>query len=230
MHRSRNLWLGIILVLLAVAIASLRVSRHRRSAPPISKSIAPSAASPIPDRSVTSPLNLPGGGPAPDAAYAIYSDLYKQSVDEPLVFAEDSVTDIPQLNGSCLQPSTSEERELTAAFESANRQTHRFEPRFSIPQPYRLLTRNQASQAQTCLDTRFHDAAQCDSYKQLRHVRFLGVPGVDSAHTHALVSVVKMCGSFCGSGGIFEIEKSGGSWRHAEPSDFTMNCSWTYWK
>ena len=230
MHRSRTLWMGIVLVILVVAIASLR-TRRRHHAPEGAKStVAPLTRSTIPDRSITNPLNQPGGGPAPDPAYAIYSGLYQDPVGEPLVFAEDSVTDIPQLNGSCLQPSTVEERELTADFEAANRQSHHWEQKFTIAQPYQMLTRAQASQAQTCRDTHFQDAAQCDRYRQIRHVRFLGVPGIDSARTHALVSVVKMCGSFCGSGGIFEAEKSAGTWRRAEASDFTRNCSWTYWK
>jgi hypothetical protein len=59
-------------------------------------------------------------------------------------------------------------------------------------------------------------------------VRFLGVPGFDHAHTHALVSVIKMCGKFCGSGGIFAVEKTGASWQRAGAADFTRDCSWAY--
>ena len=230
MHRSPRLWIGLVLVFLVVAIASLRIGRQRHAPSVTPSTVAPPARSSISDRSISNPLNQPGGGPAPEGTYAIYSSLYQDPVGEPLVFAEDSATDIPQLNGSCLQPSTAEERELTAAFESANRQSHRWEQKFTISQPYQMLTRVQASQAQTCLDTHFQDASRCDRYRQIRHVRFLGVPGIDSAHEHALVSVVKMCGSFCGSGGIFEVEKSGSIWRRTAASDFTCNCSWTYWK
>src|SRR5215469_251873 len=57
----------------------------------------------VPDRSVSSPLNAPGGGPAPADAYEVYSALYQERMDEPLVFSGDSVTDIPQVNGSCLR-------------------------------------------------------------------------------------------------------------------------------
>jgi hypothetical protein len=59
-------------------------------------------------------------------------------------------------------------------------------------------------------------------------VRFLGVPGTNQNHTRALVSVVRMCGPYCGNGGIFEVEKTGGTWRRADASDFTRNCSWMY--
>jgi hypothetical protein len=37
-----------------------------------------------------------------------------------LVFAENLVTDIPQVNGSCLKPSTPEEREMTDVYVVAN--------------------------------------------------------------------------------------------------------------
>ena len=186
------------------------------------------ASKPIQDLSHTSPLNQPNGGPAPADAYEIYSALYQTPADEPLVFAEDSVTDIPQVNGSCLQPGSSEERELSGAFNLANQHSRRWENQFTIPQGYKLISHAQASIAQTCIETHNKDATRCAPYKGLRHVRFLGVPGFDRAHTHALVSVVKMCGSFCGSGGIFEVEKSGTTWRRSDPSDFTRECSWTY--
>ena len=182
----------------------------------------------IQDRSVTSPLNRPGGGSAPEEAYAIYSALCQQPTGEPLAFSEDSVTDIPQLDGSCLKPSTAEERELTAAFEAANRQSHRWEGRFTIPAGYQLLTRSEAAEAQACLDNHAPHPANCNRYKPIRHVRFLGNPGINQTHTRALVSVVRMCGAYCGNGGIFEVEKTAATWRRADTTDFTRNCSWMY--
>jgi hypothetical protein len=62
----------------------------------------------------------------------------------------------------------------------------------------------------------------------VRHVRFLGVPGFDRSHTRALVSVIKSCGGFCGSGGIFAVEKSGANWKRSAPTAFTQDCSWSY--
>ena len=183
---------------------------------------------PIPDRALTSPLNQPGGSAAPAEAYEVYSALYLAPMDEPLVFSNDSVTDIPQVNGSCLRPSTPQEHELTEAFETANRQSHRWEQKFTIRQGYRLMPRSQTAETQACLETHGQDTARCEAYKQVRHVRFLGVPGFDRSHSRALVSVVKMCGRYCGSGGIFEVEKTGGTWRRSEPNDFTRNCSWMY--
>ena len=165
---------------------------------------------------------------APTEAYAVYSDLYKEPAGEPLVFSNDSVTDIPQVNGSCLKPATPGERELVAAFEAANRQAHRWEQKFTVAQGYQLISRTQASDAQNCLQSHMQDGARCAPYKQVRHIRFLGVPGFDRAHTHALVSVVKMCGRYCGNGGIFEVEWGGGTWKRSEPSDFTRECSWMY--
>ena len=188
----------------------------------------PPTHKPIPDLSSTSPLNQPNGGPAPTDAYEIYSNLYQAPADEPLVFSEDSVTDIPQLNGSCLKPTTPQERELTDAFNLANQHSRRWQKLFNIPQGYQLISRAQVSMARTCIETHNQDATLCAPYKSLRHIRFLGVPGFDRAHRHALVSVVKMCGGFCGSGGVFEVEKSSNTWRRSDPSDFTRECSWMY--
>jgi hypothetical protein len=220
MRSSKILWLCVITIVTAIAFLGPRIIPHRHH-------VEIPAAKGIPDLSVTSPLNQPGGGAAPIEAYEIYSALYQASIPEPLVFAEDSVTDIPQVNGSCLKPSTPQEREMTDSFQAANQQSHRWEQNFTIPQGYRLLSRTEAAEAQTCLETHGDDA-RCESYKQLRHVRFLGVPGLDHTHTRALVSVVKMCGRFCGSGGIFAVEKRGGTWQRSDITDFTRDCSWMY--
>ena len=217
MRYSRTVWLLLILIVVT-AVAIWRNSLRHRS----------QTRSGVPDLSLTSPLNQPGGGTATAEAYEIYSALYQTPVQEPLAFAEDSITDIPQVNGSCLKPSTPEEREMTQAFEAANQQSHRWEKKFTIPGGYRMLSHAEAKQAQACMENHAQDARQCGSYKQIKHVRFLGVPGLDHSHTRALVSVIKMCGPFCGSGGIFEVEKAGGTWRRSDTSDFTRDCSWMY--
>lgn len=220
MRISRGLWLWVAVAVVAVLLLWAWIISRRHTETPAAKA--------IPDLSVTSPLNQPGGGTAPAEAYEIYSALYQAPIQEPLVFAEDSVTDIPQVNGSCLKPSTPQEREMTDAFVVANRQSHRWEQKFTIPDGYRLLQSSQAAAAQTCMETHGQDVARCESFKQVRHVRFLGVPGFDHAHTRALVSVVKMCGGFCGSGGIFVVEKAAGTWRRSETTDFTRDCNWMY--
>jgi hypothetical protein len=182
----------------------------------------------IGDLSRTSPLNQPGGGDVPAADYEPYSALYQQQPgDDPLMFAADSYADIPQLNGSCLRPSTAEEREMAEAFETANRQSHRWQRSFAIAQPYQLLSHAEVARLEHCLDTHGQDTG-CERFKSIRHVRLLGIPGFDAAHTHALVSIIKEFGSGRGSGGIFEVEKSGGTWRRAKSGDFTSNCSWMY--
>lgn len=213
--------LGVRLAAVALILAILwfRIGGHRhvRSAP----------QPPVIDKSVTSPLNQQGGDDAPAEAYVVYSDLYREPFPEPLAVAEDSVADIPQVNGSCLQPSTAQEREMTEAFEKGNLQSHRWRQSFAIPQGVRLLTQAQAAEAEACVGAHGQGAG-CESYRLLKHVRYLGVPGFDRAHTHALVSVLKRCGKFCGSGGIFEVEKSGAAWKRAEPSSFTRECSWMY--
>jgi hypothetical protein len=162
------------------------------------------------------PLNQPGGGVAPTDAYEVYSALYQTPMQEPLVFAEDSSIDIPQVNGSCLRPAAPQEREMTDAFIAANQQVHRWELRFSIPQGYRLLPQSERTRVQT------------QDYKQFRYVRLLGVPGFNHAHTRALISVIKSCGYFCGSGGIFAVEKTDGTWQRSVTTDFTRDCSWIY--
>ena len=175
------------------------------------------------------PLNQPGGGVAPTEAYEVYSALYQAPMHDLLVFSEDSITDIPQVNGSCLRPAAPQEHEMTDAFVAANQQSHRWEQKFSIPQGYRLLPHSDLAQAQTCLATRGRDVAQCENYKQLRYMRFLGVPGFDHAHIRALVSVIKSCApGDCGSGGIFAVEKAQGKWQRSAASDFTGGCSWMY--
>ena len=182
----------------------------------------------IADLGVTSPLNQPGGDAAPDEAYEVYSALYETPAGEPLAFAADSMAVIPQVNGSCLRPKTTQERKMTDAFEAANRQSHRWENKFSIAAGYKLLSKDDAGIAIVCVQAHGPGNASCASYGQLRHVRYLGVPGFDYTHMRALVSVVKFCGGECGSGGIFEVEKVNGHWQRAATGDLTRECSWIY--
>jgi hypothetical protein len=183
---------------------------------------------PFTDLGATMPLDQPGGGPAPSEAYPVYSSLYQTPMPEPLAFAEDSNADIPQVNGSCLRPATPQEQEMANSFVAANQQSHRWEQKFSIAQGYELLSNDEVNQAQTCLASHQHDGAQCEKYRQFRYLRLLAVPGFDHAHTHALVSVIKSCGRFCGSGGIFAVEKTTGAWQRSPTTDFTRDCSWMY--
>ncbi len=219
-HRSWRFWLRICLLGIAIVLLLVRLAPFRHVKAPPTQHIA--------DLAATSPLNQPGDGVAPADAYEVYSGIYRTSSPDPLAFAENSITDIPQVDGSCLKPSTPEEHEMADAFVAANRQSHRWEQKFSIAQGYRLLPRAEIAKAQSCLATHGRDAAACESYKQLRYVRFLGVPGFDQAHTHALASVIKSCGGFCGNGGIFAVEKIDGSWQRSPTTDFTRNCSWMY--
>src|SRR3984885_587240 len=213
MRISRWIWPVVVLVagtLLWVGIHSLR---------------RPKTPTPITDLGATMPVSQACGRWVPTEAYAVYSALYQAPMQEPLVFSEDSLTDIPQVNGSCLRPTGPEEHEMTEAFVAANQQSHRWEQKFSIPQGYRLLAHSEVARAQTCAATHGGEAAPCEGYKQLRYVRLLGVPGFDHAHSRALVSVIKSCG-LCGSGGIFAVEKMDGRWRRSGPTDFTRDCSW----
>src|SRR5580692_9798167 len=98
MRVSTRWWLWFSLVVAAAGILCFRIF------PP--RSTQPDTRAPIPDLSTTSPLNQPGGGSIPAEAYEIYSALYQQPQQEPLAFAAESQTDIPQVNGSCLKPST----------------------------------------------------------------------------------------------------------------------------
>ena len=213
MRFSRHLWLT--LALLAVALVMLWNRYHARKAR-------------ITDLSVTSPLNQPGGGAVPNDAYDVYSGLYSAPLDEPLVIAQDSSTDIPQLNGNCLKPSTPEEQQMVASFESANRHSQSWDARFSVPYSYRVLSPRELNEAMNCFATHAQGSAQCSSYKDMKHVRILGVPGFDATRTRAIVSVLKKCGPYCGTGGIFEARKENGSWKRAEPTVFTSDCSWRY--
>ena len=213
-------WLWLSLAVIAAGILCFRIL-----APRLAK---PDAQSTIHDLSVTSPLNQPGGGEISADAYGVYSALYQEPQPEPLAFAEDSRTDIPQVNGNCLKPSTPQEHEMADALVIANRQSHRWEKRFAIPAGYQLLSQSASAKAQDCLASGGKSGAGCGAYQSLRHVRYLGVPGFDRAHARALVSVVKMCGIDCGSGGVFEVKRAGGTWVRSEPIDFTRECSWMY--
>jgi hypothetical protein len=125
MRISQRSWLWLTLAVIAVALVWSSISlQHHKKTP---------ATNAITDLSVTSPLNQPGGGMAPAEAYEIYSSLYEAPVQEPLVFAEDSATDIPQVNGSCLKPSTPQEREMADAFVIANQQNHLWEKKLTAP-------------------------------------------------------------------------------------------------
>jgi hypothetical protein len=218
---SGSMWLWASLAVLFIAILLIRLFAPHHVHAPVSE--------PIPDRSITSPLNQPGGGVVPAEAYEIYSALYASTQPEPLAFAEDSLTDIPQVNGNCLKPSNADERELAVDFEAANKQSHRWQRSFAVSSPYLLLSKNESAEAQSCIQARSSTASpDCAAYAQLRHVRYLGIPGFNRAHTRALVSVIKMCGAQCGSGGIFEVKRSGNTWLRADSSDFTRDCSWMY--
>jgi hypothetical protein len=218
MARPTTLWLFLLVVAAALLWAGM-VSLHHAKAP---------VNTPITDLGATMPLNQRGGGVVSAEAYPVYSALYHAPMQEMLVFSEDSLTDIPQVNGSCLRPATKQEHEMNDSFVASNQQTHRWEQKFSIPQGYRLAPESELAQAQTCASTHGRDAASCESYKQLRYVRLLGVPGFDHAHDRALVSVIKSCGHLCGSGGIFAVEKTGGTWQRSVTTGFTRDCSWMY--
>ena len=207
--------LGMWVLLAAMALIWIASIHHARR------------AKRIVDLGTTMPLNQAGGGPAPAEAYEVYSALYQAPMAEPLAFAEESAIDIPQVNGSCLRPVTPPEKEMVDAFVAANQQIHRWERKFSIAQSYRVLPADELAQAKACLTLHQSDG-RCADYKQLRHLRILGVPGFNRAHTRALVSVIKNCGTDCGSGGIFAVEKMAGTWKRTPTTDFTRDCSWMY--
>jgi hypothetical protein len=219
MRLSPRLGFRLALVVIAVAIIVVRlIPRHRAAQPRTS----------VPDRAVTNPLNQPGGGPAPADAYEVYSALYQAPSDEPLVFAAESRTDIPQVGASCLKPTTPTEHEMNDDFVAANQQSHLWEQKFTIAQGYTVLSPADTVQTQACLQSHDQRSSHCSAYKNVRHVRFLGVPGFDRSHTHALVSVIRNCGGFCGSGGIFAVEKHGNTWVRSTTTGFTSDCSWIY--
>ncbi|MFZ0393089.1 MAG: hypothetical protein WBX09_06005 [Terracidiphilus sp.] len=219
--RTWRIAVWVLLLAAAGVVAWMRFGGHGRTGPQ-----RPAIA----DLSVTSPLNVPGGAPEPEEAYAVYSALYQEKSNEPLAFADYSSTDIPQVDGSCLKPQTADERAMAEAFEAANKQSHPWEQDFAMAQGYRLLTAGEVNEALECLEAGAKAATlpECAAYKDLRHVRFLGAPGFNADHTRALVSIIRKCGQYCGAGGIFEVEKTGGTWKRAQPGAFAEECSWMF--
>ena len=217
MRISWRLALRMFLIAVAIALVWWRII-SLRSGP----------SQPANDLSRSSPLNRPGGSFAPAEAYEIYSALYQSPSSDALAFSDESLTDIPQVGGSCLKPSNPAEHEMADSFVAANQQSHRWERKFSILQPYRMVPAPELSRLQACLASHGRSDDDCKKYKGFSYVRLLGVPGSDRSHTRALISVIKSCGKFCGTGGIFEVEKNGGSWQRSAPSDFTRDCSWMY--
>jgi hypothetical protein len=220
MRASARPWIWLSRTVLASGVLCILIFR-----PHVTRPEAPAAIS---DLSQSNPLNQPNGGDVAAEAYEVYSALYQQPQQEPLAFAGDSRTDIPQVNGSCLRPATPQQHEMADAFAAANQKSHRWEKKFTIPAGYVLLSPSESASAQDCLAILTKSTPACKPYQSLRHVRYLGVPGFDHAHSRALVSVIKMCGNQCGGGGIFEVEKSGNTWRRADPTSFTSECSWMY--
>ena len=224
MRLTPRLIFRLVLVFIALALLWFRLVprmmlRHRSQ----------SAGTPV----LSTPINQPGGGPAPAAAYPIYSALYQASAPgaptEPLVFAKNSQTDIPQIaGGSCFHPSNDEERSLAAAFDAANAQSREWQQQFDIPAGYRLFSPAEIAQADECFARHDRSSPQCSAYAQVRHIRYLGIPALDASGTHALVSVIKSCGVHCGGGGIFEVAKDGAAWNRLPATDFTRDCSWVY--
>jgi hypothetical protein len=219
MRASSNQWLSWVLLVVVVGIFCWRFVW-----PHLAK---PDSAAPIKDSSLASPLNQPGGAVVPAEAYEVYSALYQQP-QEPLAFAQDSQTDIPQVNGSCLKPTTGQEREMADAFAAANTRSHHWERKFAIPASYLLLSRSDTAKVRDCIPSQGKSMADCRPYQSIRHIRYLGVPGFDHTHDRALVSVIKICGNQCGSGGIFAVEKTGNTWKRSDTTDFFRDCSWMY--
>src|SRR5260370_2700408 len=93
--------LGFRLALAAVEVVLLLWLRHS-----LLFHKRPPANQPILDRSVTSPLNQPGGGTAPAEPYEIYSALYQAPNQEPLSFPTAATTATPPIHLRCPKPST----------------------------------------------------------------------------------------------------------------------------
>jgi hypothetical protein len=150
MRFSWRLGFRMLLVVLVGSLLWVRIASLRHAHTP---------AKPTTDLGATMPLNQPGGGVAPAGAYEVYSALYKAPMPEPLAFSEDSATDIPQVNGSCLRPVTPQEHEMTDAFVAANQQSHRWELKFSSA------------------DVPGNTRARCPAMRKLQATQVCAVPG-----------------------------------------------------
>ena len=152
----RRKWIWSVAAVAAIAMLVVRLVWHR--------GYRGEMHAPVADLSLTSPLNQPGGDPAPSDAYDVYSALYQDPSPEPLVFVDVSETDIPQVDGSCLRPTSPEEHEMSDAFAAANRQSHHWLPRFRIAQGYVLISGSEAALVRSCMDGHFANADQCGRF------------------------------------------------------------------
>jgi hypothetical protein len=148
----------IVIVLLLVAMALVWIGitslHHART----------QHGKPITDLGMTMPLNQPGGGLVAPDAYKVYSALYERPLPEMLAIAENSKTDVPQVNGSCLKPATPQEQEMADAFVAANQQSHRWEEKFAIAQGYRLLPSSELRCRLACQSTIAKAISNCGMY------------------------------------------------------------------
>ena len=78
------------------------------------------------------------------------------------------------------------------------------------------MSRDGSRGLQACLAAHGRGGGDGDKYKGLSYVRTLGVPGFDARQTAGVgFSHQKSVVISCGTGGIFEVEKKGGTWQRS---------------
>ena len=116
-----------------------------------------SATRPVTDLAATMPMNQSGGGVAPADAYEVYSALYQAPMDEPLAFRRIRSPIFRRWMAVALSRRRRMEREMTDAFVAANRQSHRWEQKFSIRRATSCYHRSELMQVRSCLATHGRD-------------------------------------------------------------------------
>ena len=142
------------------------------------------------------PTPLPGD--VARDAYELYSSIYRNSTslapDEVLAIAQSVFVDQSDVR-QCVKPRTDEERTMLENLIRLSRDPRVWEARFDFGRFYKLLNKNEASEAVDC--TYAFDRVspkKCDPYVNMRFVRHFSAPGFNKDHTRALFAFDRVCG------------------------------------
>jgi len=129
----------------------------------------------------------------------------------------------------CLKPRNREDQSLIDNFVEVNQKQRRWEARFDFGRPYKMLDAAGESVVQNCIMSSHRpDGPKCPTpFAKIRFIRYLSVPGFNRSRTRALISTSRVCGGYCGNGGMAVYRRTDRSWQMGK-SSFANGCAWVY--